>query len=307
MNARTTNRANSGAMPPAAVGMAPKRCCRRGLTLLEIVVVLVILVALAGLLLPMFGSLAFQSEANSTLENLRRLQELIINRYVPDMKDAYLTGGSSPPSGSSPAANPDGLPRLSANASPPQLKYLYVDPNAGTSSAGYNQGTGLGWNGPYVLTGQGIYPGMSSSAATNGFASGGAFGTNNDPTPLDAWGNPIVIVPVYNAPNGTSQGQLYYVLISAGSTGTLGSAVTAYGAAQAAYASTQYYLGAGGTLTTTPPVPYTGGGTIWAVATPLTATVSSNTTGTANLDNASNGPTLTFSLTESYQYWLPLK
>jgi hypothetical protein len=134
-----------------------------------------------------------------------------------------------------------------------------------------------------------------------------------DPTPLDAWGNPIVLVPIYdNTPGGPSQGQYYYVLISAGSTdslrpsGTLGTAVAAYGALQGPYTSTQY-----------PPTgtPYAGSAPIWAVTTPLQATVtSSNATSTGNLDNASYGPILTispdnpgYSTTEQYTYWLPLK
>ncbi|HWC89213.1 MAG TPA: hypothetical protein VG433_06150 [Pirellulales bacterium] len=255
------------------------------------VVVLVILAALAGLLLPLFGSLAFQSSTNATKENLRRLQELIINRHRPDMQGMYLASVTSP------GANPDGLPRA-APASPPQLRYLFLDPNTNTTSAGYNPSTGLGWNGPYALSGQGTYPGMNSDALANGFVSG-AFGTSGDPIPLDAWGNPIVIVPIQdNTLGGPSQGQYYYVLISAGSTGSLGTAVAAYGATQGPYTSTQYTG--------------TSGGTIWAVATPLPATVTSTSStaasGSSSLDSASYGPTLTTtSDNATYQYWLPLK
>lgn len=256
---------------------------RRALTLLELVVVLVILVALAGLVVPMVGGLAFQSQSNAVMENLRRLQELIVNRYVPDMKGAYLASAASP------GANPDGLPRGSP-ALPPQLKYLFVDPNAGTSAAGYNPTTGLGWNGPYALGGQGMYPGLSSSAASDGFVGGGTFGANNDPVPLDAWGNPIVVVPIHD----TTHGQYYYALISAGSTGTLGSAIAGYAALQQPYASSQYSSSSGGT--------------IWAVATPLEATITPGSASNANLDNASYGPVLTTtSDNTAYPYWLPLK
>ncbi|HEX3657836.1 MAG TPA: hypothetical protein VHV55_18745 [Pirellulales bacterium] len=243
---------------------------RRALTLMELVVVLVILVALAGLLLPLFGGLAFQSSTNATKENLRRLQELIINHYVPDMRGMYLTQGTSP------GANPDGLPR-GTSTSAPQLKYLYLDPNANTTSAGYNPSTGLGWNGPYALAGQGTYPGMNSDAVADGFAYGAnyAFGNTGDPTPLDAWGNPIVIAQITDQNNST-----YYILLSAGSTGTLGAAVQQYN-------------------TTAGAAP---------VAATVTATNSTVAEGSSTLDTATYGPTLTTTTDGvGYQYWLPLK
>lgn len=261
---------------------------------------LVILVALAGMVLPLFGGLAFQSATNATQENLRRLQELIINHHRPDMQGMYLAQGDG--------ANPDGLPRATPT-SPPQLRYLYLDPNTNTTSAGYNPSTGLGWNGPYALAGQGTYPGMNSDAVANGFVSG-AFGTAGDPTPLDAWGNPVVIVPIRDTTDATHS-QLYYVLISAGNTGTLGVAVAGYGQTSSSSTSTQYYIADDFiAVTATPPKSYTGP-PIWAVTTPLTAAVSTTSStvvdGSSSLDTATHGPTLTFSSTESYQYWLPLK
>jgi type II secretory pathway pseudopilin PulG len=239
----------------------PSERRRRALTLIELVIVLVILVALAGLLLPLLGSLKPQSEAIATQENLRRLQEQIMNRYVPDMRGVYLFNAAG--------ANPDGLPRATPTASP-QMKYLYSDPNAGTPSAGYNASTGLGWNGPYALAGQGVYPGMNPEAVHNGFAYG-TFGSAGDPTPLYAWGNPIIIVQITDQNSST-----YYILLSAGPHETLGSAVSGYTGA--------------------------------ALAATVTTANSTVAEGSTSLASATRGPTLTTSSDGfAYQYWLPLK
>ena len=53
---------------------------RRGLTLLELVVVLSILVALATLIVPNISWFGQKSQVVSTRENLQRLQELLVNR-----------------------------------------------------------------------------------------------------------------------------------------------------------------------------------------------------------------------------------
>jgi len=146
---------------------------------------------------------------------------------------------------------------------------LYVDPNLGTTSAGFNATTGLGWNGPYMLGGQGVYPGTNPAAALNGF--GAVFGSVGDPTPLDGWGNPIVIVQITDQTNST-----YYVLLSAGQKEMLGAAVSGYtGSPIAATVST---------VGTTAPA------------------------GATVLDNVATARTLTTNSDGTiYTYWLPLQ
>jgi type II secretory pathway pseudopilin PulG len=236
---------------------------RSALTLVELVVVMVVLVALSGILIPMFGNLTYQSKMGATMETLRRLQELIRVRYVSDMGGVFLTQGTPP------GANPDGLPRATPTAAP-QMKYLYVDPNAGTTSAGFNATTGLGWNGPYMLGGQGVYPGMNPNAAANGF--GSVFGSVGDPTPLDGWGNPIVLVQITDQTNST-----YYVVLSAGQTEKLGEAIS------------PGYTG--------PPIAATVS-TVGATAAP----------GSSVLDNVATTRTLTTNSDGiTYKFWLPLQ
>jgi hypothetical protein len=67
----------------------------------------------------------------------------------------------------------------------------------------------------------GNYPGANPDPGARGFpnsASGnyGDYGNYGDPTVLDGWGNPIVIVLVTD-----QTGQQYYILLSAGPTGVL--------------------------------------------------------------------------------------
>lgn len=194
---------------------------RAGLTLVELVVVMVILVALAGIALPLVGTVSDQARIDATNASLHRLQNVILNQYVPDMKGADIWAGLA----ASPVYNPDGLPRYASTAfstgvSPPQLEYLFVNPAYESSSArgatlnSYNSVTRLGWKGPYLTSGLGTYPGANALAASAGFTS--AYGATGDQTVLDGWGNPIVIVPALD-----SAGNEYHILLSTGSGGSL--------------------------------------------------------------------------------------
>ena len=217
---------------------------RRGLTLLELVVVLVILVALATVVVPLIGPFGSQSQAISTRENLARLQELIVNRYMVDMHDA--SGNPELPRPGH-KGNTDGRPNH------PQLRYLFVNPGPGWSDAATTDTSAetpfassdttllsrRRWNGPYI-THQGaryqINNGTSPLDATKTIGFSNVYGLGDtvdsstgeitapgDPTVFDAWANPIVI-QVPNTSGGTtptSTDAKYARLVSAGSNGVL--------------------------------------------------------------------------------------
>ena len=209
---------------------------RRGLTLLELVVVLTILVALATLIVPTMGFLGSKSQAVSTQENLQRLQELLVNRYIPDM------GGSTyvPPVGVT-APNPyaasgtnignmvANLPAPGAvgyaarNTFHPQLRYLYVNPDSNPETMTWTSGATVlsvrRWQGPYVEHTGGTYA-VSSGTATNNFTT--EYGQDGDPTVLDAWARPIVIqVPTQPDPTTGEPGVNFARLVSAGPNGVI--------------------------------------------------------------------------------------
>jgi prepilin-type N-terminal cleavage/methylation domain-containing protein len=157
--------------------MAPHTIQHRGLTLLELVVVLSILAILAAMLVPMLISSIDTSQRQVTMSSMRNLHELIVNRYMLDMRGQVV--------GSVPIAK--GLPG-SISTTYPQLKHLFVSP---TTSA-FDPNTGRGWRGPYLLSGSGKYPGLNVETATaRGFNSD--FGVAGDDAPLDGWGNPVII------------------------------------------------------------------------------------------------------------------
>lgn len=197
---------------------------RAGLTLVELVVVMVILVALAGIALPLVGTVSDQARIDATNASLHRLQNVILNQYVPDMKGADIWAGLNP---SGPVIDPDGMPRSASTTAPnvPQLINLFVNPANGTTANSYNSVSRLGWKGPYLTSGLSMYPGVNSAAASEGFIA--TYGATGDQTVIDGWGNPIVIVPVEDTTSASPQ--YYHVLLSAGPTGSLLSLNSAYG------------------------------------------------------------------------------
>lgn len=167
---------------------------RLGLTLLEMLLVLVILTALGSLLIPSLSWMGQRSQRLATQENLRRLRELVVNEYQVDMGE---------------------LPRPSVNAyagaSPtrlnhPQLVYLFVNPDTHEDGDLTNdfvvQGTilsGRRWQGPYVQHAGLEYFVTDSDASlvtgtnfTTRYGVGDQATRIGDPTVTDAWGHPII-------------------------------------------------------------------------------------------------------------------
>jgi prepilin-type N-terminal cleavage/methylation domain-containing protein len=205
---------------------------RTGITLIEIMVVLAILVALASIVVPRYEGLTRQSQITATQEQLRQLQSLIVNRYVNDMSDVVTSTN---------AAVAKGLPGPHAgNLFPttrqqwPQLSFLFVNPVTNDMTHTYSVTASRGWRGPYLLSGRGgDYPGHEPSTAIargfdNQYGITAAESTTGvaDQTVLDTWGNPVVIqydndFAVLNT-SPTISPVAYYMLVSAGPDGTLG-------------------------------------------------------------------------------------
>jgi prepilin-type N-terminal cleavage/methylation domain-containing protein len=194
---------------------------RRGLTLLELLVVLTILVSLATLIVPMIGSFGRLSQQMGARENLLRLQELLVNQYKANM-------GELP------------RPNLAVSATRknhPQLRYLFVNPDTEdlTVSSTVTLLNGRVWRGPYLLHKGAKYQILADADPTKDPKFTDAYGlgdvvdasgtitTPGDPTVLDAWGRPIVIQEpcVAGDFNPTAEEKTYTRLVSAGPNGKL--------------------------------------------------------------------------------------
>ncbi|MEO1525750.1 MAG: prepilin-type N-terminal cleavage/methylation domain-containing protein [Planctomycetota bacterium] len=175
--------------------MSLKIKSRRGLTLLELLLVLVILTALGTMLIPSLSWMGERSQRLATQENLRRLREVIVNQYEVDM-------------GSLPRPRSD----LFSGGAPtrmnhPQLVYLFVNPDThedGDPSNDFNiEGTvlvGRRWQGPYLQhAGLEYYANDVDGSLATGTNFTVRYGVGNettrvgDPAVTDAWGHPIVI------------------------------------------------------------------------------------------------------------------
>lgn len=107
---------------------------RQALTLAELVVVLFILVALAGVAAPLCSgqmSTAAQSTTQATLAQARDA----VDQYWRDTKFLTL----------------DGVGSVATEANRFNLQWLFADPVTGVASNNFDRNTQSGWNGPYLL------------------------------------------------------------------------------------------------------------------------------------------------------------
>jgi prepilin-type N-terminal cleavage/methylation domain-containing protein len=197
---------------------AARRC---GLTLLELLIVLTILVALSTLIVPTMGYLGRRSQRLAARENLYRLQNLVVNRYWTDMGDLPR-----------PALDLDGSVLEPARVDHPQLRYLFVNPDRAADpddpfifEKSPNLLSGRAWQGPYVSHSGARY----TVNAALGFSD--LYGLDGDPAVLDAWGRPIVLQLPTEIPVGLNAGdddlqilriqRLHTRLVSAGANGRI--------------------------------------------------------------------------------------
>lgn len=165
---------------------------RRGLTLLELVVVVLVLVALAGILVPILSSDLRVRRGSEEVTAPRLVTETTMRR----MRDAIMGAEGRP------GYRGDLPGRL-----PATVRDLFVKPAA---LADFDMNTRTGWRGPYILEATGRYhvvPALNFTAD---------YGAENDPALLDGWGRPIVIQ--YASPDADKK---YVRLISAGENGVI--------------------------------------------------------------------------------------
>ena len=187
---------------------------RRGLTLIELIVVLSVLVALGGLLVPVFSSVGADAREQATQSTMSRVAAAIVGpegyaqrmRYARDISDNAVGHASGLPW-------PSPSEVVGGRADHPQLHYLFVEP-AGLPE--YDATSRIGWRGPWLdVTGTVPY----AVFPPNGFTD--AYGEDDDRTPIDGWGIPIVIqLPAVAA--GVTDIEVEHVrLVSAGPDGVL--------------------------------------------------------------------------------------
>lgn len=106
---------------------------RPGLSLLELVIVLAVLVLLAALLVPMVGSTVQEAELDVTYATMTHIRDAIMGSptnpaYFPDLKGLTIPG-----------RDPDGVPRT--------LLDLFMAP---VGAPLFDPQTRRGWRGPYI-------------------------------------------------------------------------------------------------------------------------------------------------------------
>ena len=158
-------------------GFKTRVACRAssGLTLVELVIVLVILVALGSLMVPILSNSQTDAAEQTTKASLVAVRDALQQSWS-DTEYVSLPGP--------PATTAIEVQRL-------QVRWLFENPVTGDASPGFDPDTRLGWNGPYLVNWTGRY---QINAVKNLTA---AYGTNGDPAILDTFtGTPIVIQDV---------------------------------------------------------------------------------------------------------------
>jgi prepilin-type N-terminal cleavage/methylation domain-containing protein len=138
---------------------------RRGLTLLELIVVLLVLVALAGIAVPLVDHV-ISGPAFQTPSGTKSAQQIASETTMLRIREAIMGG--------------DGNPGYYGDMQelPEHMEDLFVRP---AGAAAFDPDTKLGWRGPYLLT------------ATGTYSANDDYGTEDAPAVIDAWGNTIVI------------------------------------------------------------------------------------------------------------------
>lgn len=206
-----------------------RRRARRGLTLVELLAVLLILAAVSGLMLPLFSELGVTVFRDGEKKSP---QEIATERSMQVLREAILGTPGQPgyftDMGDLPRAD---FATQSSTGRPgtPQLRYLFINPAIDglpigqTAVTEYDPVTRTGWRGPYVQP-TGVYRLDADAGFTTDYGDivPPYGGTTADPAVIDAWGNPIVLQEPTGVIEISSQrGDQYARLVSAGPNGVL--------------------------------------------------------------------------------------
>lgn len=104
-----------------------------GLTLLELIVVLSVLAAVAGLLIPLFTGTLQNANEVSTERSLVQVRDAVM-QYWLDTKHITL----------------DGFASVATEANRFDIDWLFASPVTGDATWGFSANTRIGWRGPYL-------------------------------------------------------------------------------------------------------------------------------------------------------------
>lgn len=188
------------------------RC--RGLTLIELLLVLVILVALSGIVVAKFANLEIGTPGGD-----KTAEQITTEASMNVIRDAIFGTPEHPGF----YQDMNELPRphdLDGRRDHPQIHFLFVNPDTGSPESTFDPVQRRGWRGRYLMQETGRYPGPRfdgwEDALKYGFTD--THGRPNDYCMLDGWGHPIVIDILIQGARKTTR------LLSAGSDGLIGSA-----------------------------------------------------------------------------------
>ncbi|MCK4843233.1 MAG: prepilin-type N-terminal cleavage/methylation domain-containing protein [Methylococcales bacterium] len=180
---------------------------QKGMTLIELTVVLLILIALAGLAIPYVGGTNRMALCQATDASMQAIKTAI-------MGGGANTGFYMDTLGYYPQNTPD-----KQDHNDYDLRYLF-EPTGFKST--YNPKTAVGWRGPYLMSGGKVPAGLDNSFKNiydPGTVTGNVVHTDITTTlgsrVLDAWGRPIIIQVPYSVADSKYKPD-YARLVSAG-------------------------------------------------------------------------------------------
>jgi type II secretory pathway pseudopilin PulG len=186
---------------------------RGGLTLLELLVVLLVLAALGGLVVPSLGGTREEACLQATRSTLARVAQAIDGPGGYQAAMRYARDDDGVPYGGATGLPWPGASELFARSNAPQLHYLFHAPlTAALQPLGYDPTTQIGWRGPWLEPASSIAYGIDN---LTGFTR--VYGLQGDLAPADGWGRPVVLQCPGNDPAQAGDARL----VSAGPDGKL--------------------------------------------------------------------------------------
>ncbi len=161
-------------------------------------VVLVILVALAGISMPLFTGVRDEAIENATKASLHNLRDMIVVRYYNDMKGVAIVRNDVTTAGSTTVDNDTGVPN--------SLRDLVIKP---LGAPDYDPVSRLGWRGPYLQPTAGKFDFARLDVSFQ------PYGVQDEVAFYDGWGFPVVLQWPSTTDNLSLRSQ-YVRLISAG-------------------------------------------------------------------------------------------
>lgn len=151
-----------------------------GVTLIELTVVLLVLVALAGIVIPYIDGTSSAALCNATDVTMQNIKKVIMERYYLDTLGKF----------------PQDLDVLASNTtSPPEynLYYLFANKNFSRTRIHkpFDPETQIGWRGAYLQNGVQLSDNPSSSFQDNTKVHNSIIAGQTQV--LDGWGRPIII------------------------------------------------------------------------------------------------------------------